>query len=259
LAFERTLVHIRERSFLDLLDLALVVIRRRPVTLGVAALLGCLPFALLNSWLATFNEFNPYLYVVILAWEAPWATAILTVVIGGLMFGERPSVAQVLRSLLRGFVPMLLFQGFVRFLLVFFAVLSPLIPTRLAFLNEVILLERGSWGSAISRTGVLCTDRAAELFARALAQLFFGILFVFAFWFASGQFSRLLLGGWSWDELTWPSLYDWQTQLGVWLVISFFGVARFLTYIDQRIRLEGWEVELRLRQVGVALEDTGAW
>ena len=32
--------------------------------------------------------------------------------------------------------------------------------------------------------------------------------------------------------------------------VAFFAVARFLAYIDQRIRLEGWEVELRLRAVG---------
>ena len=48
-------------------------------------------------------------------------------------------------------------------------------------------------------------------------------------------------------------------QVGTWIAIAFFGVVRFLTYIDQRIRLEGWEVELRLRAAGAALEDPERW
>ena len=51
MAIERTLVQIRERPLVDLLDLALVVVRRRPVTLGLAALAGIAPFAALNAWL----------------------------------------------------------------------------------------------------------------------------------------------------------------------------------------------------------------
>ena len=35
----------------------------------------------------------------------------------------------------------------------------------------------------------------------------------------------------------------------------FSAVVRFLSYIDRRIRLEGWEIELRLKSVGRALEE----
>jgi len=41
----------------------------------------------------------------------------------------------------------------------------------------------------------------------------------------------------------------------VWIAIAFFGVFRFLSYIDRRIRLEGWELELRLKAVGRASEE----
>jgi hypothetical protein len=42
--------------------------------------------------------------------------------------------------------------------------------------------------------------------------------------------------------------------------VAFFAVVRFLTYIDRRIRLEGWEVELRLRALGAAMmEDAERW
>ena len=41
-----------------------------------------------------------------------------------------------------------------------------------------------------------------------------------------------------------------QQQLGAWIAIAFFAVARFLIYIDQRIRSEGWELRLRLQAAG---------
>ena len=45
---------------------------------------------------------------------------------------------------------------------------------------------------------------------------------------------------------------DWwlaavEFPLAYWLVIGFFAVARFLSYLDVRIRREGWEIELTLR------------
>ena len=48
MANDRTLVQIRERSYLDLLDLALLVVRQRPRALGLAAAAGIAPFAAVN-------------------------------------------------------------------------------------------------------------------------------------------------------------------------------------------------------------------
>ncbi len=95
LAIERTLVQIRERSLVDLLDLALVVVRRRPGTLGLAALAGIAPFAALNAWLfAAIPDLAPVVPLTLWMLEAPFATAPLTVVLGGLMFGQRPTAGQ---------------------------------------------------------------------------------------------------------------------------------------------------------------------
>ena len=41
--------------------------------------------------------------------------------------------------------------------------------------------------------------------------------------------------------------------------IGFFALVRFLEYIDQRTRLEGWEIELRMRVLGAALKDEERW
>jgi hypothetical protein len=262
LALDRTLVQIRERSFLGLLDLALIVVRRRPLALGLAAAAGVAPWAALNAWLvATDSEINPIILLWLIALEAPLATAPLTVMLGGLMFGERPTVGRILLTLLRALPALLLFQGLLRGLLVLVWILSPLIPARLGFLNEVILLERGRWWSAIRRSATLCGDGGGGLFGRWLAQVVFGAMFVVAFWVASQRMWEMLTGGdLTWEEPEWASLTDPRAQIGVWIAVAFFAVARFLTYIDQRIRLEGWEVELRLRAVGAALmEDSERW
>ena len=35
--------------------------------------------------------------------------------------------------------------------------------------------------------------------------------------------------------------------MSLWIVVGFFTVTRFLSYLDLRIRREGWEVELLMR------------
>ncbi len=86
--YDRTLIQIRERSFLDLLDLSLYVIRARPVVLGRAgparnrtlgrrSTTGCSPIRLPDIWSGS----------LLLVLEVPWATAPLTLVLGDLMFG----------------------------------------------------------------------------------------------------------------------------------------------------------------------------
>ena len=45
MAQKPTLIQIRERSYLDLLDLALLVVRHRPRTSALAAVIGIVPFA----------------------------------------------------------------------------------------------------------------------------------------------------------------------------------------------------------------------
>jgi hypothetical protein len=260
LADDQTLIQIRERSFLDLLDLALVVVRNRPVTLGLAALAGVLPCAALNAWLTTEPEFSLYAYFFLLILEVPWATAPLTVVLGGLMFGERPTAAAVLKSLARGLPAMIFYQLILRAVLTSIFFLYPIIPSRLAFMDEVILLERGRMKGMVKRTSTLCGLRGADFFGQWVAQLCFGFLFVGCFWLGTGALISSLIGSeLTWDEPGWADFYGVRFQLAVWLTVTFFGVARFLTYIDQRIRLEGWEVKLRLQAVGRSLEEASRW
>ncbi|WP_435009985.1 hypothetical protein P12x_001204 [Tundrisphaera lichenicola] len=255
MALERTLVQIRERPLVEILDLALAVIRSRPLTLGLAALAGIAPFVVLNDLLfrALGNEsagISLFLWLL----EAPIATAPLTVVLGKLMFDRNVSINLVASTLVRSAVPLIVINGFLRIVLFF------LIPSRLAFANEVILLEGGRWWSIIRRGGDLCSGRAGELFLLGWLQILLVYTFATLSYLGTGRIVQVFMA----EDLTWDlpgqSVFDsLRFQIPVWLVAAFFGVVRFLTYIDQRIRLEGWEVELRLRSVSRTIREDRRW
>jgi hypothetical protein len=255
----RTLVQVRERSFLDVLDLSLIVIRERPLTLGLAALAGVAPFAALNAWLLRDPNFPDLFLIYLFILEIPWATAPLTVVLGGLMFGRAPSAWTVFKTIARALIPMAFYQLVIRGFLLVSVVLFPIVPTRLAFVDQVLLLERGRWWKVVQRSAELCESRSGSRFAEWLGQMLFGVIFVIGFWAGTGAIVQVLIS----SEMTWQptlaSVLDVRLHLAIWLTIVFFGVARFFTYIDQRIRLEGWEVKLRLRGVARALEDSRKW
>ena len=91
-------------------------------------------------------------------------------------------------------------------------------------------------------------------------QLAFGSIFLACFEVGTGAIVSSLTT----SELTWETpevrdLVGLRTQFALWVAIAFFAVSRFLTYIDQRIRLEGWEVKIRLQAVGRAIEQGGRW
>jgi hypothetical protein len=252
--YDRTLIEIRERSFLDLLDLALLVVRDRPATVGLAALAGIAPCACLNLWLMSSFALGP-LWPAIFLLEAPWATAPLTVVLGNLMFGVATGPRGVLRTLVRSLPALFVAQLAVRGLFLALVVLYPLMPAQFAFLNEVILLERVSVFQVFRRARSLSSGYEGELFGRWIGQILLGAIFTLCFWMSAETLSGALAG----DELTWyrPGLADMGGlffQTGIWIAIAYFGVVRFLCYIDRRIRLEGWALELRLKAVGRELE-----
>jgi hypothetical protein len=254
--YDRTLIQIRERPFLELLDLTLLVVRARPVTLGLTSLVGIAPFAALNAWLLSDPEFPRAVWLMLLVLETPWATAPLVLVMGDLMFGARLRLGRMAKTLLVSLPALVISQVLVRGLLLMVVVTYPVMPAQYAFLDEIILLERVGLWRAFRRSRAISLGVEGELFLRWLGQLFFGTAFVSCFWMSA----RTIIGALVGSKLTWyePGLSDLNGllyQSAIWLAIAFFGIYRFLAYIDRRIRLEGWELELRLKDVGRALEE----
>jgi hypothetical protein len=93
------------------------------------------------------------------------------------------------------------------------------------------------------RSATLHNASGGDLLGRWIGTAIGAVALVLAvqgtFWFGSGVF----LNTWTWG----PVMTEVCAPLSMWLVACYFTVVRFLSYLDLRIRTEGWEVELRLR------------
>jgi hypothetical protein len=118
------------------------------------------------------------------------------------------------------------------------------------FAPEILMLEQCPLGSKVAdaitygrRSKSLHGPMSGELSSRFLAVSF--VLFVL---WLSTLYSMVWVRGiatsnWNWDLFSYLVL----VPLSLWLVAGLSSIVRFLCYLDTRIRLEGWEVELAIR------------
>ncbi len=256
---------IRERGLLDLLDLALFVIRTFAGPLIGALALGIVPAMLLNAWILAdlaepgFDEPIPMAYMwwmlMLVVWETPLVTSFATLYLGEAAFQERPHMGSVFRSAIHALPQLIVFQVLLR------GLLMPLVVTWFfpfavwPYLNEVILLERNPLRkqpgriTTYRRTRALHFGAAGDLFARWMVAAGFGSLLAVSLWISMQITVGMLLNEWQWEGLTYTLYYP----LALWIVVGYFTVVRFLGYLDLRIRREGWEVELMMRAEGARL------
>ena len=83
----------------------------------------------------------------------------------------------------------------------------------------------------------------AELFSRWMTSLAVGVGLAASVWLSCVIIRGLLVYDWEYQGLVFTVFYP----LAVWLVVGYLTVVRFLSYLDLRIRREGWEVELMMR------------
>jgi hypothetical protein len=269
-------IAIRERNLLEVMDLALSVLREqgRPL-LGLLGL-GAVPMLLLNMWLlapeahfdyATGEPPSEYLLWLLLTmmFETPLAMAPATLYLGQSMFSEQASVRQVLRDFRRAIPQLVWFQVLLRggMVLLWFLIFPLTLPyVGWPYLNEIILLERNplfagqqkrltTW----KRSRALHGGNVGDLLARWLGSLLVGALLTVSLCLALWAVLSQLSGGW----YTYHTLFWVFLPVSLWTVIGYFTVVRFLCYLDLRIRREGWEVELTLRAEAQKLGGSLKW
>jgi len=273
---------IRERSYLDVLDLALRVIRVYAWPLALAFACGVVPAACLNHWLlADYAEYDfelgfParymwYMFMLVIL-EMPLVTAPVTLYLGEALFTQRPRPGEIARRLWRSLPQLVFFQLFLRSLLIplvfswllisssfelfagvasfFLLIVWSIYFVAWPYLGEVILLERNPMRR--NTPGQMTTNRrrrllhggySGELFTRWMGALGIGALLFLSFWLTFWLADGMLLNEWEWSGTPYTLCFP----LALWLVVGYFAVVRFLGYIDLRIRREGWEVELMMR------------
>ncbi|MFH1924423.1 MAG: hypothetical protein ABIP48_31610 [Planctomycetota bacterium] len=251
-------IAVRERQFVDLLDLALCLIRAYPGPLLGALAAGIVPMMLLNRWLlADFVEWDfafgfpaQYLFymALLILLEAPLATAPATLYLGKAVFDERPKAGEIGREFLQSLAQLLIYQVLLR-------------PwhVRWPYLNEVILLDRNPMRrksphgeSTLNRSRVLHRGEGGDLFARGFAAAVVGGLLFTSIWLSILLVRAMLIG--RWEQAFDTPMYTFYYPLAIWVVVAYFAVVRFLSYLDLRIRREGWEVELRIRAERARME-----
>lgn len=287
---DRTRIAVRERSAVEILDMALHVVRAYFRPFWQATLIGVLPFALLNLvltwglWVDPDEGF-PWRYLwdmtLLIFLEAHWATSVLTTYLGAAVFDESINVRTALREtnkrmlaliwtqgILRGTIPAIVcvalarrnpfFDGFYEGLLLTLIMLWVIcLRAFRPFINEIILLERNPLRArspnaitAGKRSKFLHDPSGGDLVLRWMGSSIVAVLLVFSFTQTLAVTIGVVTGQWDWNWVMLSVGYP----LVLWMAAGYMAVVRFLNYLDLRIRHEGWEVELRLRAEYVRLE-----
>lgn len=119
------------------------------------------------------------------------------------------------------------------------------------FMPEILLLEqcpiRSNSNSVITmarRSKSLHTPMASDLGGRFLAVAFVLFGLFLSVLYTLIWFRGISLGQWNFMTLTVLLVFY---PLALWMVAGVSVLVRLLSYLDTRIRLEGWEVELAIR------------
>lgn len=286
--FDKTFIAIRERGVLEIFDLALHVVVAHFKPLLCLLLIGTLPWIALDyyliGWMATGDVVDPSLYywlmLMLVVSQAQVGTTFMTRYLAQAMFEGQPSVGATIKEkiplyffwshgVLRCVLLVLLLcfslsseGGFewtatVGFLFVpALVILGLFVRAFRPFASEILLLERtpvsGKDPSVIcfaKRSASLHGSGFSDLFGRMVTAFIFTIPLAFSC-YAFFAVLDSILNIQANMEMT---LYPFYWIVSLWTVAGFICVVRFLSYIDIRIRQEGWAVELRMRAEGQRL------
>ena len=290
--FDQTSIAIRERSNLEIYDLAAIVMVRHIRPIMVLLLLNALPFALLDYYLVGwvtdvsfsygFSSLYYTMMLALIATQAQLGTCLITIFMGRVMFMEEHSVRAVLRLFFKRLPYFLFSQGILR--LALFAVLlawvTPheerpqfggfysgllmiaatgiLVRSLRPYLPEVIFLEQ----TPLKKKGDLpsLSERSKNLHSLASYSIMWQFILmrvtVPLMLFAVHSVFIMLDSMLSIRANSEQSLQPFYLLASGWFVAAFFAVVQFLMYIDVRIRQEGWSVDLKFRSENTLLRQS---
>jgi hypothetical protein len=256
---DSTHIVIRERGFAEIMDLALKVVRYHAGPLTLAGLVGVLPWAIVNGMLLNhlvsdldiWDDSTSFLIVMtlVIAVQTPLATAPITLYLGQVTFLDQIDARRIVRDYF-ACLPQMLLHTLMRAVLAI-TFLGLMLPYGFwPYMSELILLERNPLFAGKAkrmttrrRSRNLHRSSGGDLFGHWLAALGVGALLAMAL-VGGLHLAASQLAGY---QVTHRQLIVYLTPGSIWAVVCFFAVVRFLSYLDLRIRREGWEVELKMR------------
>ena len=248
-------VVVRERSLAEIVDLAV----RFTLVLGAGVYARLCVFLLLPAYALCFWLLRREVPVALVCALALALFSLLqlpfTIAAGRLMFNaELPlrdvsssSLRLLFRSCMARFTALLLIAGGSSLV-----VLAPIAIVRSLYLGEVIVLEGAGVGAAYRRTTRLTSGRVSHTFGVWLSLVATSAVFV-----AVAQvFARALSAeGLAIEALpeVWGGLSPEAGIAGLFLSLPLVASLRFLAYIDNRTRREGWDIQVRFLELGRVL------
>lgn len=223
-------------------------------------------------------------HAILVFLELPLAGAMATAFLGEVTFKQKPTTAHLIRSVFKQWRGVLLVLGVLRFgvlgpmLLLFlprygsydlwiellgFALVAAglALATRAfrPFAPEIVVLERcelkprdKSHPRYGKRSSWLHSPVATECFARMTALSMINLGGVIALILTYLFFQGVITSSWQWSWVM-----DWiVVPVVFWGLGAYATVFRFLCYLDSRIALEGWEIELLMRAEASRLQAT---
>ncbi|MEO6603191.1 MAG: hypothetical protein ABIQ16_25115, partial [Polyangiaceae bacterium] len=253
-------VVVRERKLTEIVDLSvrfcLVLGGSLYVKLSLWVLLPAYAvcYWVLQSGLADAEIWGCALAVVL----SPLLQLPFTVAAGRLMFSGDVSLAEVLRTsarLLFRICIVRLWSLLVSFGGSLFVILFPLAVARGLYLGEVVVLEGAGPSLAYRRSGRLTSGRAVQSFMVWLSLVAASLTFI-----AVAEILAQTLGaeGLPIDGVS-EILGGFSAEAGIaglFLSLPLVATLRFLSYIDNRTRREGWDIQVRFLELGRVLGAT---
>jgi hypothetical protein len=250
-------VIVRERSLAEIVDLAvrfsLVLGAGLYVRLGACLLLPS--YAL--CWWLSYIELPPAFVGVVGVALYSLLQLPFTVAAGRLMFNAQVSLAEVLGASLRLLVRASLARCVALLLLAggtALVVTAPLAVARSLYMGEVVVLEGAGALAAYRRATRLTFRRISQScwvwLSTALASAaFIALAQIFA--------SALAAEGLTIEALpsVWEGLNLQAGLAGLFASVPLVASLRFLAYIDNRTRREGWDIQVRFLELGRVLRE----
>ncbi len=228
-----------------------------------------------------------YLWIVtsLILIQSPLALSPVTYFIGQAVFFERPTVKQVFAAVWHRFGAIVWVLGVLRMSLIAFIpaillFLTPVFQPEIEipfflmglcgtiylirgfrpFAAEILLLERCPVFRSKKRPDLFAYGQRSRWLHSSLYNELFGVhiavnlvetLTAISISMSLTFLIGVLTGIWSWGF--WMDLFLFPFT--IWIVSTWGAVIRFLLYMNSRIRIEGWEIELRLKAEAQRLEE----
>jgi hypothetical protein len=253
------------RSVGATIDLALLFYRRHAAKLlALSLLFGAVPVAV-GGWRARWGD--GWIWASLLFFfGSPFLGAAIVAGAGHHVFGEDFTLGNALRHLRRRSGPLLVLlpvsravMGALGFMCV--GLLSVPYAARFGFLSEVVLLEQLKGVRIGRRLTEILKNTYLDACARYLAFAAFAALVSLILFLFVDLGSQFLLGVPIFlSRVSWAVAFEDATNLFSydplpvvvlastwWLVYPLARLAWFFSYLDARIRKEGWDVEIACR------------